>query len=221
MENDFENFVVKIADFNLSKDISFSPAKSICGNPLTMAPDVMTKNYNTSADLWSLGAVTFELIIGQPPFNAGDAKEIYKDILRGKYSYPNDINISVECISFINGLLRVDPSKRMTWKEIENHPFIKNNYEDFKRIDLTLCCDNDKLMELEMNAKGENDFIWKIYEGGNKIGVNLDNINSDWISKINKDYYGCKCANEIKKDNHLDFEELSKEATNYNGWEVI
>jgi serine/threonine protein kinase len=46
-------------------------ADTLCGSPLYMAPEILSQNqYNAKADLWSVGAVLFEMVVGRPPFSA-------------------------------------------------------------------------------------------------------------------------------------------------------
>ena len=40
------------------------------GTPLYMAPELIEeKPYDHTADLWSLGCILYELLVGQPPFS--------------------------------------------------------------------------------------------------------------------------------------------------------
>jgi len=60
-----EDFQIKIADLGYAKDLSIDlTASTFCGTPITMAPETMDNQfndhkYNTKADLWSLGAITY------------------------------------------------------------------------------------------------------------------------------------------------------------------
>ncbi len=68
--------VVKIPDFGISKDIRpdsprtmTNPATAI-GSPQYMAPEQMrgAADVDARADIWSLGATLYELLVGAPPF---------------------------------------------------------------------------------------------------------------------------------------------------------
>ena len=50
---------------------------TICGTPLYSAPEVLSgEEYNHKADLWSFGAILYELIVGFPPFSAMNVPEL-------------------------------------------------------------------------------------------------------------------------------------------------
>jgi len=65
------------------------------------------------------------------------------------------MKLSVEVISFINGLLQFYPEKRFDWEQIKNHPFIKNDVTTFHFIDLKTVKEGDaKNLELkDINVK--------------------------------------------------------------------
>ena len=211
-------FTVKIGDFEFSKELlNDSGTRSICFTPLTVAPDIFVnkneKGYNKSVDLWSLGTITYELIIGEPPFNGTSLKEVFEEISKGKYVYPNNIDISIECISFINGLLQFDPNKRMKWEDIKKHPFLTGDMKNFKKINIGVNSYNGNLKEFEMDSKNCNNFLWVIYKDNNKIGIDLDKINYDWINKdINMNY----CDKKLSKHEN---EEGNKSKSE--DWEVV
>lgn len=45
--------------------------KSVVGTPEYMAPETFTGAYGAEADVWSVGVITFELLVGITPFQAG------------------------------------------------------------------------------------------------------------------------------------------------------
>jgi serine/threonine-protein kinase ULK/ATG1 len=55
---------VKIADFGFARALGPEKmAETLCGSPLYMAPEILTGHqYDAKADLWSIGAILFEMV---------------------------------------------------------------------------------------------------------------------------------------------------------------
>jgi serine/threonine protein kinase len=67
----------KLADFGLSAllDSTLANANSLCGTPFFVAPEVCKRRpYNFKVDVWSLGVLTYVLLVGQVPFQLRDMK---------------------------------------------------------------------------------------------------------------------------------------------------
>ena len=64
------NGYLKIIDFGLSKMMaSDQVATTQCGTSEYIAPELVSNlGYNLSADWWSVGIITYELVFGQTPF---------------------------------------------------------------------------------------------------------------------------------------------------------
>ncbi|KAJ5073333.1 serine/threonine-protein kinase unc-51-related [Anaeramoeba ignava] len=113
---------------------------TICGTPLYMAPEVLREDsYNYKADLWSLGAILYEMITGYAAFNeAPSSKAIRKMHEKNTVKeLPQKLKMDVpqECKELVKSLLTVDPNKRITRQEVKNHPFVLPylNKKDEKR----------------------------------------------------------------------------------------
>ena len=174
-----DDFTIKIADLGFAREINSGTAGTICGTPITMSPEIIlnnnNKSYNSKADLWSLGAITYELLVGQVPFFATSIAELKKQIAEGKYSLPKQLKLSMEAISFINGLLQFYPDKRMTWEQIKQHPFITKDAKDFKIIKLTNETTNDNI---ELNCKTCDNYLWLNYKN-ETFNVDVDKVNQE------------------------------------------
>lgn len=60
---------VRIIDFGLSKkNVSKVGLKTFAGTPYYMAPEVISGNYTTKADIWTLGVLLYTLVSGYLPF---------------------------------------------------------------------------------------------------------------------------------------------------------
>ena len=94
----------------------------------------VTLDHEQKDDIWSLGNICYEMIIGRPAFDGENKEEIIKKIQEGAYTVPT--NLSKELISFIYGMLIFDPSYRLSSKQLLKHPFITNEIKEFHLIDL-------------------------------------------------------------------------------------
>ncbi|OSD00427.1 kinase-like protein [Trametes coccinea BRFM310] len=74
--------VLKVADFGFARFLpSAMMAETLCGSPLYMAPEILSyQKYDSKADLWSVGAVLYEMAVGKPPFRAQNHIELLKKI---------------------------------------------------------------------------------------------------------------------------------------------
>jgi serine/threonine protein kinase len=125
-----KNGVYKISDFGLTKKADLTCQQKlidICGTPIYMAPELLFKKpYTAKCDIWSLGLILYEMIYGSTPWPIKCINN-YKNALK-KYplSFPFDVRIGKETKDFLKRSLVVDDSKRMDWKELYEHPFIKS-----------------------------------------------------------------------------------------------
>lgn len=70
----------KMADFGLAKEgiNNNQTAKSFCGSPAYLAPEMLgTKGVGKAADVYQLGAVLYEFLVGLPPYYTENIKKLY------------------------------------------------------------------------------------------------------------------------------------------------
>lgn len=70
-----ENATLKLVDFGLAKQYEQGEDlfETTCGTPIYMAPELQRQEkYTEKSDLWSVGVIMFELIVGFPPFFASN-----------------------------------------------------------------------------------------------------------------------------------------------------
>ncbi|XP_022935209.1 serine/threonine-protein kinase ATG1c-like [Cucurbita moschata] len=129
-----DNSVLKIADFGFAR--SLQPrglAETLCGSPLYMAPEIMQlQKYDAKADLWSVGAILFQLVTGRTPFTGNNQIQLLQNIVKStELHFPSDINdLSFECKDLCRKLLRRNPVERLTFEEFFKHPFVCANQPD-------------------------------------------------------------------------------------------
>ncbi|KAJ6830176.1 uncharacterized protein M6B38_355180 [Iris pallida] len=125
---------LKICDFGYSKSsLLHSRPKSTVGTPAYIAPEVLSRReYDGKlADVWSCGVTLYVMLVGAYPFeDPQDPKNFRKTIGRImaiQYKIPDHIRLSQDCKHLLSQIFVTNPTKRITIREIRNHPwFLKN-----------------------------------------------------------------------------------------------
>ena len=129
--------ILKLIDFGLSKVLSTDMTATICGSPLYMAPEILYKqDYDSNADIWSLGILVYEMTYGFTPFSEShDIKSLKFNIIKSKIPFPqvNTMNeqVSEECKNLMRSLLSVDTDNRINWMNISSHPWIAGEFREY------------------------------------------------------------------------------------------
>jgi 3-phosphoinositide dependent protein kinase-1 len=77
-----------------------------------IAPEIINNEEPSFAsDLWSLGIILFQLLVGKTPFKGQSPFYTFENILAGKYSMPD--TVPEDAKDLITRLLKVDPSQRL------------------------------------------------------------------------------------------------------------
>ena len=133
-----EDGYVKIADFGLSRmNLKLNEAKSICGTPEYLAPEIIQKvGYGKSVDWWTLGSIIYEMLTGIPPFYTSNRQELFEKIKNSQPRYPPNLNPLTRNI--LEGLLQKDPLKRLgsvgDAEEVKAHPWFQGiDWEHLKK----------------------------------------------------------------------------------------
>jgi serine/threonine protein kinase len=125
------NYEAKIGDFGLAAQLDHSQERrrTVCGTPNYIAPEVLAKTagHSFEADIWSLGALLYAMLIGKPPFETSNVKATYRKIRANEYSIPEDPPVSREAQDLIRAILVQKPESRPTLVDILNHPFMTKN----------------------------------------------------------------------------------------------
>jgi calcium-dependent protein kinase len=120
---------IMIIDFGLAR--KFDPylhgfMSTLAGTLDYIAPEVLQQKYSASCDLWSIGVIAYILLHGSFPFRTPD--NICTAIPEDIYIFPLFWkNASCAARNFIQKLLEVDATKRMSAEEALQHPWLLAN----------------------------------------------------------------------------------------------
>jgi eukaryotic-like serine/threonine-protein kinase len=116
--------LIKVLDFGISKMQSrtgltpdtMTKSTALLGSPLYMPPEQMksTRDVDMRADIWSLGAILFELLTGQPPFDADTLPMLFSMVLNEEPARASSLRADVppELDAVIQTCLRKEPGER-------------------------------------------------------------------------------------------------------------
>uniref|UniRef100_A0A8C9P2R8 non-specific serine/threonine protein kinase n=1 Tax=Spermophilus dauricus TaxID=99837 RepID=A0A8C9P2R8_SPEDA len=81
---------LKIADFGWSVHAPSSRRTTLCGTLDYLPPEMIEgQMHDEKVDLWSLGVLCYEFLVGQPPFEANTHQETYRRISRVEFTFPD------------------------------------------------------------------------------------------------------------------------------------
>ena len=186
---------VKIIDFGFACRIEKTGLKkTVLGSPLYMDPKILQLykkkkgelGYDMKADIWSLGIMCYELLIGRAAFDSDQMKELIKKIEEGTYAVPT--NLSKEVISFINAMLQYNSLDRLDSLELSKHPFLTKDIKEFHPIPLKKVVKKVDKNGLNINVK-KNTSIWAIF----------NNQDEEKLNKINAKEFDGKKGGDNKR----------------------
>ena len=185
--------VIKLIDFGFATHLKKSElCYSALGSPINMDPNILKKyadqqmgiddknlGYDQKADIWSVGTLCYEMVIGKSAFDSETMAELIQRVESGSYKIPT--NVSKELVSFLNGMLQYNGQKRLSANELSRHAFLTKNVKDFEPINVKQVSNKIQNNNLNVNIK-RNNTIWSIFnaEDENK----LINIPANYLAPI-------------------------------------
>src|SRR5262245_42356177 len=109
-----------VTDFGLAKSVEgrshLTQTGAVMGTPSYMAPEqaVGAKELTTAIDIYSLGAILYEVLTGMPPFKAGNVYETLRQVREQEPARPRSVNLGADrdletiCLK----CLQQEPAKR-------------------------------------------------------------------------------------------------------------
>ncbi|XP_055970202.1 protein kinase C epsilon type isoform X2 [Sorex fumeus] len=129
----------KLADFGMCKEgiLNGVTTTTFCGTPDYIAPEILQElEYGPSVDWWALGVLMYEMMAGQPPFEADNEDDLFESILHDDVLYP--VWLSKEAVSILKAFMTKNPHKRLGCVAAQNGEDAIKQHPFFKEIDWVL-----------------------------------------------------------------------------------
>jgi calcium-dependent protein kinase len=191
---------IKLIDFGLSRKYSKDEKMhTILGTPYYVAPEVLKGNYDEKCDIWSIGAMTYLMLCGDPPFTGDSNNEIFKKIVKGelKFNLYKWKNISEDAKDFVKLCLNKNAAQRPSATEAISHRWFKyvtSKIHDLKNIPL-------KILENIKNFDVDDKFKQMI------LKYMINNINREEVMSSYKNAY---YAMDINHNGWIEVSEFKK-----------
>jgi len=119
---------VKLCDMGLVIKEQERPC-SMVGSRYWMAPEVIRREqYDYKIDVWSLGALLFELLTGNPPYHSsGSVKALLHLVIYGAPYLKWGSKHSEDLRDFTKCLLHSDPKQRYSTDQLLEHKFLQQD----------------------------------------------------------------------------------------------
>ena len=128
MDNDNNDLTIKIIDWGCAQTIKTTKQSNKAdGTVYYIAPEVLKGEYNEKCDIWACGVIFYILLCGYPPFNGETDDEIYLDVLKGEFEFPEEdwSEVSDEAKNLIKKMLTKDVNKRISALDSMQDPWFK------------------------------------------------------------------------------------------------
>ena len=129
LTSDDDDIQMKLCDFGFAHRV-YEPRSLTkkCGTPFFVAPEVLIHSpYDQQSDMWGCGVIMFLLLGGELPFMGRSQKELFRNIVMGRYEFEEQgwAHVSEEAKDLVRKLLVTDPSKRLTSREALASPWMR------------------------------------------------------------------------------------------------
>ncbi|EIE77628.1 hypothetical protein RO3G_02332 [Rhizopus delemar RA 99-880] len=116
---------LKIGDFGCNR------RSTLCGTLDYLPPEMVEgRDHDESVDLWSLGVLLYELVVGKPPFEVS-AKSHQEDVYKETYTRIRKVDLKIpdfvskEAQDLIKKLIQYKAANRLPLRKVLCHPYLK------------------------------------------------------------------------------------------------
>ncbi|KAG7710672.1 hypothetical protein KL950_001585 [Ogataea haglerorum] len=104
-----------------------SNSGSFVGTAEYVSPELLKYNIcGFECDLWALGCILYQFIVGKPPFKGPTEYLTFEKIISLDYSFPQNYFVPPEIEQVVRSLLVVEPEKRCGIEDLKKQPWLKN-----------------------------------------------------------------------------------------------
>lgn len=107
--------------------------------------------YDEKIDIWSLGILCYELLVGSWAFDASSEQEMIDKVQKGEFKFP--ASLSKETLMFVSDMLKYDYELRPSANDLAKYPFLTKNVKDFTHINLDKAKGKISGGKMRLNAK--------------------------------------------------------------------
>ncbi|KAG3255688.1 aurora kinase C, partial [Ictidomys tridecemlineatus] len=98
--------------------------QTMCGTLDYLPPEIVEgRTYDEKVDLWCVGVLCYELLVGRPPFESPSQSETQRRILKVDVTFPPSMPEGAQ--DLVSKLLRYEPSERLPLAQVLEHPWVK------------------------------------------------------------------------------------------------
>lgn len=113
-------------DINISNNHTSNRRTTMCGTLDYLPPEMVeAKQHDEHVDVWALGVLLYELLVGHPPFEEKHAGDTYKRIARVDFSIPSYVDEDAR--DLVERLLVYDPQQRLALQDVAVHGWVLKN----------------------------------------------------------------------------------------------
>ncbi|XP_021951643.1 aurora kinase C isoform X2 [Folsomia candida] len=124
--------MLKIGDFGWSVHAPSSKRETVCGTLDYLPPEMVEGSaHDKTADIWSIGILLYEFLVGKPPFETLSYNSTYEKIIRCDYGFPTHVTEGAR--DLIKKVLKKLPQERLPIRQILVHPWIASHVDISKQ----------------------------------------------------------------------------------------